>query len=65
MKTLLSVKIPESQKGEFPDLTDQLGSFPSVPDFTDFTFFSSPAQSPGVRRALFSGALLAVNCDYQ
>jgi len=44
MNTLLSVKITESQKGEFPDLTDQLGSFPSVPDFTDFTSLSSAVR---------------------
>jgi len=63
MKTLLSVKVTESQKGEFPNTTNQLWwSFPSA---ADFTFFRGPAQSPRRKLALFSGALLAVSCDYQ
>jgi len=43
MKALLPVDITESQKGEFPNPTNQLWSFPSA---ADFTFFSGPAQSP-------------------
>jgi hypothetical protein len=67
MKTLLSVNITESQKGEFPDLgINQFGSFPSVPDFTDFTSLSS-ASGATIRRmlSLLSEALLAASCDCQ
>src|SRR5215469_1549536 len=51
MKTLLSVKITESHKGKFADLAGQFGHFRLsriLQIHFDFTFFSGPAQSPGV-----------------
>jgi hypothetical protein len=30
-----------------------------------FSFLSGPAQSPGDKLALFSGALLAVSCEHR
>jgi len=68
MKTFLSGNITESQTGEFPDWTNQLGSFPSVPDFTISLRFHSLQLSGAITRrelALFSGALLALSRDDQ
>jgi hypothetical protein len=68
MKALLSVNITESQKGEFPTWDRSVGVISVCPDFPDFTTIS---LSSAVRRnhqaetRLFSGALLAVSCDYQ
>jgi len=44
MKTLLSVNITESQKGEFPDLVQSVGVISVCPDFTDFTSLSSAVR---------------------
>jgi hypothetical protein len=66
MNTLLSVKITESQKGEFPDLTDQLGSF-RLSQISLISLHFLQRSGATIRRmlALFSGTLLAVSCDCQ
>jgi hypothetical protein len=67
MKTLLSVNITESQKGEFPDLEPiSLGHF-RLSQISLISLHFLQRSGATIRRmlALFSGALLAVSCDCQ
>src|SRR4029077_5497707 len=67
MKTLLSVKYHGITERRIPRLgTNQLGSFPSVPDFTDCTSLSSAVRrnhQADARLVLWSaaGCQLTVN----
>jgi hypothetical protein len=65
MKTLLPIKMAESQKGKFPDLASQLGHFHLARISLRFHF---PQRSGAITRrklAWFSGALLAVSGEHQ
>jgi hypothetical protein len=67
MKTLLSVNITESQKGEFPDLGPiSLGHF-RLSQISLISLHFLQRSGATIRRmlALLSGVLLAVSCDCQ
>jgi len=67
MKTLLSVNITESQKGEFPNLGPISWGHFRLSQISLISLHFLQRSGATIRRmlALFSEALLAVSCDCQ
>jgi hypothetical protein len=65
MKTLLSLDITESQKGEFPDSGPIGWGHFRLSQISLISLSSAVNAITRRKLASFSGALLAVSCDYQ